>query len=91
MKNSEKITLVNGVYPQNEAYDILFDLNATILNFQKIRNLSAHVIHYKSDEDAEKSILDLQKNTEKIKEIIKEAKEKNKKIVINSEISISLS
>jgi hypothetical protein len=60
------------------------------INFHNIQNWSSQERYGKDDETAQKKIPLLKNEIEKLEEIILEAKANNKKLVINSEINISL-
>jgi hypothetical protein len=60
------------------------------INFHTMQNLSSLERFGKDDEIAQKRIPVLRNEMKKLEEILLEAKAKNKKLVVNSEINIAL-
>jgi hemerythrin superfamily protein len=90
MNKIEKLKLIEGEFSFNEAREILTSMFNSKINFHNIQNWSSQERYGKDDETAQKKIPLLKNEIEKLEEIILEAKAKNKKLVINSEIYISL-
>jgi hypothetical protein len=90
MNTIEKLTLIEGDFSLNEAKEILTSMFNSKINFHNIQNWSSQERFGKDDETAQKKIPALRNEIKKLEEIITEAKAKNKKLVINSEITISL-
>jgi hemerythrin superfamily protein len=90
MNKIEKLKLIEGEFSFNEAREILTSMFNSKINFHNIQNWSSQERNGKDDETAQKKIPLLKNEIEKLEEIILEAKANNKKLVINSEINISL-
>ena len=90
MNKIEKLKLIEGEFSFNEAKEILTSMFNSKINFHNIQNWSSQERYGKDDETAQKKIPLLKNEIEKLEEIILEAKANNKKLVINSEIYISL-
>lgn len=91
MNSVQKITLIEGLFNDEEANDILMEMFQTKIKFHELRNFSSQVRFGKDDSLAQKRIPELKKCIENIQEIINEAKSSNKKLVISSQILVSLS
>ena len=90
MNKIEKLKLIEGEFSFKEAREILTSMFNSKINFHNIQNWSSQERYGKDDETAQKKIPLLKNEIEKLEEIILEAKANNKKLVINSEINISL-
>ena len=90
MNKIEKLKLIEGEFSFNEAREILTSMFNSKINFHNIQNWSSQERYGKDDETAQKKIPLLKNEIEKLEEIILEAKANNKKLIINSEINISL-
>jgi hemerythrin superfamily protein len=90
MNSNKKLQLIEGEFSFNEAKEILTSMFVSKINFHNIQNWSSQERYGKDDETAQKKIPLLKNEIEKLEEIILEAKANNKKLVINSEITISL-
>ena len=90
MNKIEKLKLIEGEFSFNEAREILTSMFNSKINFHNIQNWSSQERYGKDNETAQKKIPLLKNEIEKLEEIILEAKANNKKLVINSEIIISL-
>jgi hypothetical protein len=90
MKNIEKLTIIEGNFSYEEAKDILSNMFSSKINFHNIKNWSSNERFGKDDEIAQKRIPALRNELKKLEEILEEAKAKNKKLVVSSEINISL-
>jgi hypothetical protein len=90
MNSNKKLQLIEGEFSFNEAKEILTSMFISKINFHNIQNWSSQERYGKDDETAQKKIPLLKNEIEKLEEIILEAKANNKKLVINSEIIISL-
>jgi hemerythrin superfamily protein len=90
MNKIEKLKLIEGEFSFNEAREILTSMFNSKINFHNIQNWSSQERYGKDNETAQKKIPLLKNEIEKLEEIILEAKANNKKLVINSEIYISL-
>jgi hypothetical protein len=90
MKNTEKLTLIDGNFTYNEAKDILSNIISSKINFHNMKNWSSQERFGKDDEVAQKRIPALKKEMEKLQTILSEAKKHDKKLVLSSEINIIL-
>ena len=90
MNKIEKLKLIEGEFSFNEAREILTSMFNSKINFHNIQNWSSQERYGKDDETAQKKIPALRNEIKKLEEIISEAKANNKRLVINSEITISL-
>jgi hypothetical protein len=90
MKNIEKLTLIHDVLSTEDAKDILLGLFSSKINFHNIKNWSSQERFAKDDEISQKSIPALKMEMVKLQEILKEAKANNKKLIVNSEINITV-
>ena len=90
MNSNKKLQLIEGEFSFNEAKEILTSMFVSKINFHNIQNWSSQERYGKDDETAQMKIPLLKNEIEKLEEIILEAKANNKKLIINSEINISL-
>jgi hypothetical protein len=90
MNKIEKLTLIEGEFTFNEAKEILTTMFSSKINFHNLQNWSSQERFGKEDEIAQKRIPTLRNEMIKLEEILSEAKAKNKKLVVSSEIKISL-
>lgn len=91
MKNTEKLSLIEGVFSAEETKEILMNMFSSKINFHNIRNWSSRERFGKDDEISRKRIPQLQNEMQKLQEILSDAKNQNKKLLINSEVNISFS
>ncbi len=90
MKNTETLTLINGNFTNDEAKEILMNMFSSKINFHTVKNWSSQERYGQDDEIAQKKIPALRDEIKKLELILAEAKVKNKKIVLSSEINISI-
>jgi predicted RecB family nuclease len=90
MDQTEKLSLVNGTFKEDEAREILMNLFSTKIHFHELKNFSAQERFGHNDATAEKRIPELKEGMEKAMKIFSEAKVKNKSLIVTSEICISL-
>ena len=90
MNKNEKLTLIEGDFSFDEAKEILISMYSSKINFHTMQNLSSLERFGKDDVIAQKRIPVLRNEMKKLEEILLEAKAKNKKLVVNSEINIAL-
>jgi hypothetical protein len=90
MKKKEKITLINDSFTNEEAKDLLIQLFKSPINFYTIKNWSSQEMYRKEGSNSIEQIPALKNEMEKIQAIILKSKKEKKKIVVNSEINISL-
>jgi len=91
MKNTEKLTLIDGIFSHVEAKEILSNIFSSKINFHNIKNWSSQERYGKDDEIAQKRIPALKMEMQKLQGILSDAKVSNKKLVVRSEVNISLS
>ncbi len=87
---TEKLTIINGDFTSDEAKEVLMDLFRSKINFHTIKNWSTQERFGKDDLIAQERIPALTNDMKKLEEILIEAKNKNKRLVVNSDIYISL-
>ncbi|PKP39869.1 MAG: hypothetical protein CVT98_00205 [Bacteroidetes bacterium HGW-Bacteroidetes-15] len=90
MKNTEKLTLIDGNFTSDEAKELLSKMISSKINFHNIKNWSSQERFGKDDEIAQKRIPVLKKEMEKLQAILSEAKTNNKRLIVSSEINIKL-
>lgn len=90
MKKIEKLSLIEGDFSFDEAKEILMSMFSSKINFHNIKNWSSQERFGKDDAIAQKRIPALRNDMKKLEGILSEAKAKNKKLVVSSEINISL-
>jgi hypothetical protein len=87
---TEKLTIINGDFTCDEAKEVLMDLFRSKINFHSIKNWSSQERFGKDDLIAQERIPALTNEMQKLEEILIEAKNKNKRLIVNSDIYISL-
>lgn len=90
MNNFEKLKLIEGEFSADEAKEILTSIFSSKINFHNIKNWSSNERFGMDDEIAQKRIPELRKEMGKLLEIVSEAKTKKRRLVITSEINITL-
>jgi len=90
MKNKKKLTFIEGDFTYDEAKEILINIFSSKINFHTLKNWSSQERFGKDDEIAQKRIPALKNEMKKIEGILSEAKAKNKKLLVSSDIKISL-
>ena len=90
MSKHKKLTLIEGTFSNEEAKEILMNIFSTKIHFHEMKNFSSMERFGKEDEIAQKRIPALKKELIKLREFLSETKAENKKLVVSSEISISL-
>lgn len=88
METIKKISLINGAYNPNDASELLMDLYNKNINFNKIKNFSSQIRYGVDDEMALDQIQDLKECVMQIKDIVAEAKARNKNVIIKSFLEI---
>ncbi len=89
MKTTERLTLINDSFTNEEAKDVLLHLFKSPINFYNIKNWSAQERYRKDDEVSQERIPELKKEIEKLQEILLQSKKENKKLIVSTEIIIS--
>ncbi|GBL35843.1 hypothetical protein EMGBS15_14380 [Filimonas sp.] len=90
MNTIEKLNLIDGEFSHEEAKEILMNIFSTKIHFHKMRNFSSQERFGREDETAIRRIHALEIEIEKVIKVVSEANTLNKKLVITSEINISL-
>jgi hypothetical protein len=90
MSNFENLNLIDGVFSNEEAKEILMNVFSTKILFHELKNFSSEERFGKPDKTASKRIPELKKEVEKVLQILSEAKINNKTLRISSEINIKL-
>ena len=90
MNKIEKLKLIEGEFFFEETKEILMSMFLSKINFHNLQNWSSQERFGKDDAIAQKRIPELRDDIKKLEEILSEAKAKNKKLVVSSEINISL-
>lgn len=88
MNKIEKLVLIEGDFEAEQATEILMNIFSTKIHFHEMKNFSSQEQFGEHDEIAQKRIPALRNEMKKLEEILSEAK--NKKLLIHSEIHISL-
>lgn len=91
MNKAKKLTLIKGTFNEEDAKEILMNVFSAKIKFHELKNFSSQERFGKEDETAKKRIPDLKKSMHKIQDMIADAKAKNKKLIITSEVNISIS
>ena len=90
MNKLEQLNLIEGNFSDEEAKEILMGIFFAKINFHEKKIFSSQIRFGKVDEIAINRIPKLKKETEKMLQIISEAKLNNKRLLITSQINISL-
>ena len=90
MKNTETLTLIDGSFTHDEAKEVLLNMFSSKINFHNIKNWSSQERFGKDQEGAQSRIVALNKEIEKLNALLEEAQKNNQKIVVKSEIKITL-
>lgn len=90
MNKIEKLVLLEGNFSHDDAKEILSNIFSSKINFHNVKNWSSQERFGKDDIIAQKRIPALKSEMKKLEHILLEAKTKRKKLVISSEIKISL-
>lgn len=90
MNTVKKLTLIEGSFSNEEAGEILSNIFAAKIQFHTMKNFSSQERFGTEDKTAKKRIPALKKELEKLGQIISNAKLHNKKLVITSNIHITL-
>ena len=90
MNKLEQLNLIEGNFSDEEAKEILMGIFLAKINFHEKKIFSSQIRFGKVDEIAINRIPKLKKETEKMLQIISEAKLNNKRLLITSQINISV-
>jgi|688.fasta_scaffold14337_8 hypothetical protein len=89
MKKNETLRIIDGNFNYDEAKEILMNILSSKINFYCLKNWSSQERFGIEDEIAQKRIPALRNEVKKLEEILSEAKAKNKKLIVSSDINIS--
>lgn len=84
----EKLTLLDGEFSPEDAYEILLELFLSKINFHNSKNLSSRERLGIEDELSQKRIPDLRESIAKLKKIIEVAEVQNATVKIKSDVFI---
>lgn len=91
LKETNQLNLIEGQFSADEAKEILTTIFVTKIEFHELKNFSSQIRTSELDEFAQNRILFLNEELKRIENIVNEAKTLNKKLVIKSDILLSLS
>jgi hypothetical protein len=91
MNKTEKLTLIEGTFSNEEAKEILMNLFSAKIDFHELKNFSSIERFGEVDATAQKRIPQLKQEVEKLTKLLAEANTSKKQITINSEIILSIS
>lgn len=89
MSKNQSLQLISGEFTPQEAKEILMNLYNTKIKFHQVKNFSSQERLGHDDQIAIKRIADLQKQVEKLKDLLLQVQSENKNLAITSEINIS--
>ncbi len=88
MNQIATLNLITGSFAPEEAQDILLSLFLDKIRFHQMRDFSSLERFGHQDQMAVQRIAELKKSIQQLNAIIKEAKEKNQQLEIQSQIAI---
>ena len=91
MNIEEQVLLIDGIFSEMDAKEILMNIISTKIHFHSMKNFSSQERFGKEDTHSLKRMTDLNHDIEKIKEILDQAKSNNWNLNIHSTILISFS
>ncbi len=91
MEVTKKLTLIEGSFTAEEAKEILLNIYSTKINFHEMKNFSSQERFGMEDEIAQKRIPKLKNEIENVLQLVSVADLNKNKLMITSEINISLS
>ena len=91
MEVTKKLTLIEGSFTAEEAKEILLNMYSTKINFHEMKNFSSQERFGMEDEIAKMRIPKLKNEIENVLQLVSVADLNKNKLVITSEINISLS
>ncbi|TDE06884.1 hypothetical protein [Flavobacterium sandaracinum] len=90
MEKIQKIQLTKGLFTNEEAKEVLFNLINTKINFHNLKNFSNDIRSGTADEAGLKRVVELTGAKATIDQIISYAKKENLKIKIDTDILITI-
>ena len=91
MEVTKKLTLIEGSFTAEEAKEILLNMYSTKINFHEMKNFSSQERFGMEDEIAQNRIPKLKNEIENVLQLVSVADLNKNKLIITSEINISLS
>lgn len=88
---NEKLNFIKGKFLSEDAKEVLWNVFTAKINYHQMKNFSSVERFGKEDETALERISALKKELVSLDRILAAAEAQNKKLIIGSEISISLS
>lgn len=83
-----KLKLIDNEFSPSEYKEILFNIFFKKIEFHKIKNFSSQIRYGIDDPTSVQKIAELNQSIEKIAELFEEAKKKNQRLFVFSEIQI---
>ncbi len=90
METNENLRLIDGKFTCEDAKEILMNIFLSKIRFHEIKNFSSLERFGKPDEIATKRIPELKLETQKLSQLLLEAKLNNRTVSITTTINISL-
>lgn len=90
MSDKKKLTLIHGIFSSIESKQILTNVFSSKIQFHELKNFSSLERLGKADKHSQKRIPELKKALLQIEKTVEKARKKNKRVKIESEITISL-
>ena len=90
-KTTNQLNLIKGQFTADEAKEILTNIFVAKIKFHELKNFSTQIRTGNSDTFSQERIVFLSEELKKIELIVNEAKSLNKKLILKSEIMVSLS
>lgn len=91
MKKIEKLKLIEGDFSYEEAKEILMNIFSAKIKYHEMKNYSSQERFGKDDETAKIRIPELEKEIDKVKNLVLDAASNNNRLIITSEINVSQS
>jgi hypothetical protein len=88
MQNNHELKLIDSVYLPQEAKEILLKIYDNKINFHELKDFSNQVCTGSPHNHSVQRIVELKADVKTLKEIIKEAENTNKKLVVKSVLYI---
>lgn len=90
MDSNLELSLINGIYTTEEAKEILMNVFASKIQFHELKNLRSMVTNDTEDETSILRVRQLKQAVEQFNQLLRQAKENNFELSIQSSIQISL-
>ncbi len=85
-----KFNVIKGSFKPDEAKEILMTLINKKIDFHNLKNLSSQIRYNKADPNSQERMIALKEISNRIKELVKQAKEDNCDLSIDSSIHLAL-